>query len=284
MRPKQALQSIVISLLFLSNCALVTAADSNSRDEYARHNRNSASSVVKIEVKANESAGTGFLFGHRVIDPARPADTGYMTVVITNKHVIADAKQASFKVWIIDKTGQPIRRTQFTLDLFNKSGDSLFVVHPQGLDIAAIAIPSASISLSATEKLSVITEAGVCQARDLYEGESVLFFGFPLNLELSNGMPLTRRGTIAGIDSLANLLYLDADAFPGSSGSPLYVDSKDLLTTSPKFIGVIAAYLPYVKRYANTQTGQIEMVQTENSGIAEVVPGWAGPRTGQERI
>jgi hypothetical protein len=106
----------------------------------------------------------------------------------------------------------------------------------------------------------------------------VVFTGYPLDIMVNGNQPLLRRGTIAGVDTVKNRIYLDADAFGGSSGSPVFINFDSPLhhefqkTYGQIFIGMIAGYVPFQKWLVDRETGRPEMRQTENSGIAVVVP------------
>ena len=114
--------------------------------------------------------------------------------------------------------------------------------------------------------------------KNLFAGQTVSFSGYPLNLSVNRSKPLLRRGSIAGIDTVEDVIYLDADAFGGSSGSPVFIDLSSqanlefLGTYKQMLVGMISRYESFKKQLLNLQTGQIEMIQTENSGIAVVVP------------
>jgi hypothetical protein len=91
--------------------------------------------------------------------------------------------------------------------------------------------------------------------------------------------PLFRKGTIARVEH--NVIYMDAFAFPGNSGSPVFLkpnfiryDNNSINfgedPLADKFIGIIGQYIPYQDIAVSTQTNRPRIVFEENTGIAVV--------------
>ena len=120
--------------------------------------------------------------------------------------------------------------------------------------------------------------------RVLFPGQPVFYYGYPLGLAINGVEPYLRAGVIAGVDTTSALVYLDAQNFPGSSGSPVFLNPTEPINVGAVFVGVISGYIPMHKRLLSERTGAIEMIQNENSGIAVVVPADAVLRLGQDAL
>jgi len=90
-------------------------------------------------------------------------------------------------------------------------------------------------------------------------------------------IPIVRRGSIAK-KNYNRTFYMDGFAFPGNSGSPVFlapipIETKDnfIKMGGPlKLVGVISSYLPYEDVSVSQQTGRVKFVSSENTGLAEV--------------
>lgn len=91
--------------------------------------------------------------------------------------------------------------------------------------------------------------------------------------------PIIREGIISRIN-YDKTFYMDGFAFPGNSGSPVFllptpIKIKDnaIQFGGPveiKLAGIIGAYVPYTDKAISMQTGEIRAVYSENTGIALV--------------
>ena len=113
----------------------------------------------------------------------------------------------------------------------------------------------------------------------LTEGEEIFFLGFPA-LVLRKGKsikPIVRAGIISLINEDKTFL-IDANVFPGNSGSPVFLKpsvmdfkSNQLGQIRPaKFIGIINSYLSYQDAAVSAQTGRPRITFEENAGLANV--------------
>jgi hypothetical protein len=231
------------------------------------------SSAVSVKTVAAEKQATGYLS----FLSSAPRHVAF----ISNKHVFAGSKILSLTIPLLDTlTTRIVDKLQLTVELYNAKGESLFVVSKDSSDLALTLIPLDRISIPSGKKLSWWVQSSNIDPRELLVGQDVVFVGYPLGIAVNGMAPLMRKGTISGIDTLTHVIYLDADAFGGSSGSPVFLDTYS--ATNLKFIskhgfgrllvGVISGYKPFLKLFRNVDTGEIEMIQTENSGLATVMP------------
>jgi len=105
---------------------------------------------------------------------------------------------------------------------------------------------------------------------ELYEGDEVFYFGFPLGVgaELATPHhPILRTGSIAQKRETDKFL-IEANVFPGSSGSPVFFQNDQ---ESLRFIGILKSYIPYEDVAVSRQTGLVRVIFQENSGLASVI-------------
>jgi|694.fasta_scaffold94533_3 S1-C subfamily serine protease len=176
-------------------------------------------SVVSINIVNNSSSivtiGSGFLISYK-----------NLKYVITNKHVLQGIN--SFLVNLSGSTSKNNRHMIFKIgDGYEKS------YHPNpNVDLVAIEI---SIERNLEGAYYLPLERTSLKIKDLksmgvFEGDEIFIIGHPMNLTLENHLfPIVRSGVIAQISPLYEFeselksFKLDCLAFPGNSGSPVYL-------------------------------------------------------------
>ena len=107
-------------------------------------------------------------------------------------------------------------------------------------------------------------------------GSNIVIVGFPLGLgtHANVNYPFVRQGIISQIepwfDGNSENIIIDANAYPGSSGSPVF--AKPGQAGEFRLLGVIEGYIPYRDTLISAQTGQTMLITQENSGLAYVIP------------
>jgi hypothetical protein len=88
--------------------------------------------------------------------------------------------------------------------------------------------------------------------------------------------PIIRTGSISVINDDGSF-YIDAAAFPGNSGSPVFLRPSIMFREmgyqpmgGGYFIGIIGAYLPYEDVAVSIQTGLERVRFQENTGLSKV--------------
>lgn len=225
--------------------------------------------AIRVYAQNRSVVGTGFL--------SKLQQTDSMLVFISNKHIFAKDSTLELIIPIYDSTTRIIDTFDIMVPIF-KNGNKLYLTPSDSLDIAATLISKKFGGKNVGNFASLPTEF-YAEFETLYAGLNVKFYGFPLGMTVNRWNPLVRSGIIAGTDSSSRTIYLDAQAFGGSSGSPVFVDIMASWSTeyakkypSKYLIGIISGYKPFIKQLINTQTNRVEMVQTENSGLAIVMP------------
>jgi hypothetical protein len=185
-------------------------------------------STIRLEcedAEGNKSSGTGFNFSFEI-------DGMYVPVIITNRHVFADAIICQFYYTLADDAGKSLgKHEQFSITEFNKS----WIGHPDpSVDLALFPIqPLIALMESAGKRPFYINLGeGIVATEELLASlepiEDVTMIGYPNGLwDNVNNLPIVRRGITA--TSAAKRyrgqreFLIDAACFPGSSGSPVFI-------------------------------------------------------------
>ncbi|WP_081962753.1 trypsin-like peptidase domain-containing protein [Paracoccus sanguinis] len=186
--------------------------------------------TVRIEAVKPEgiSVGTGFHF-------ISNTSSGSVCLIVTNKHVVADAAEIKFLLHLASPEGRPAEKYGVTII----DPQARVFGHPNAaVDIAVIPISDLVDQIFAqTGKhvffrnfdASTIPDAANIFALDSVE--DVLFVGYPNGIwDSVNLLPVIRKGITAtpvAIDYNGEKKFLlDASVFGGSSGSPVVLWSN----------------------------------------------------------
>lgn len=170
-----------------------------------------------------ETIGTGFLLQRSV---GHDANKIYL---ISNKHVL-DGYDTIRLCFTTMKNNMPETGKKITIPITDLLGK--VVVHPnQHVDIAVLECTGLFILFPdqlyfkavSYDMLATFTEPELSVAQNVY------FIGYPENrFDKANNLPLIRMGMIASHPRLDYngdpVFVIDAQVFPGSSGSPVYID------------------------------------------------------------
>lgn len=199
--------------------------------------------------------------------------------LVTAKHVIYDKMKEQLKdeniaVFYNMKNGQVAARK---LSSF-KNDDIYWIFHENPeVDIAMLPFP---IDLK-NDDVMVISENLFTGTDKLFELYDVFFLSYQPGIELGTKIsPVTRSGMVSIINA-NNTFYIDAFAFPGNSGSPVFVkpspirfDKKGTVIGADElggaFVGIVGEYLTYQELAISAQTGRPRVVFEENIGLSKV--------------
>jgi len=189
-------------------------------------------STVRIECELKTggvSTGTGFFFDF-LEDKEKNT---HVPVVITNKHVVRNAKKGKIIITKANEQGEPLDTQHFSVSFENF--ESFWKLHPDS-DVDLCAMPIAPFINEANrkgEKLFYIpltkellpTEK---HKEELSALEDVLMIGYPNGIwDEVNNMPILRKGSTATHPlndyNGKKEVMIDIAAFPGSSGSPVLI-------------------------------------------------------------
>lgn len=113
-------------------------------------------------------------------------------------------------------------------------------------------------------------------------GDDVFFLGFPLALGVRNVpklSPLVRVGVVA-LKNSDTTFFLDANVYPGSSGSPVFykpvlaqmegINTTIGATRPVKLLGLVSSNINSVEEAISKKTGRTRAVFEENAGLGIV--------------
>lgn len=116
----------------------------------------------------------------------------------------------------------------------------------------------------------------------IFELYDVFFLSYQPGIEPKRKIsPVIRSGIISIINDDKSF-YIDASAFPGNSGSPVFLkpspirfDEKGGISIGGdslggKFVGIIGEYVPYREIAVSLQTGRPRVIFEENTGLSKV--------------
>ena len=201
------------------------------------------------------------------------------TIFFTAKHLVENQDSLRVTVVTYDRAGG-LEPVSFTKPLVVGGRPIWFVPDPEKDVVGLLVTPLEFGPLSVTQgfKHYLIPRSLYVPESSLFEGLPVVICGFPLGLHSAEMRPVIRRGTIALVDSASSTIVLDAQVFPGSSGSAVFVDEGSRVgmafknSTGQSFIGLVNAYVPMRKRYINPADSIDQMLVSENAGLGLVVP------------
>lgn len=231
--------------------------------------------VVLGIIKDNKPSfiGTGFL-----------VDINGVIHLITAKHVVTKIKnneiysneiiEEEIFAFFQQKNGKIIGRSISSLQEKHKF-KWIFHQNPN-VDIAIT-----PFRIDESDKVKVIQTKDFLDTKHLFETYNVYFVSYhPSLMNLEDFSPIFRTGTISRINN-DRTIYLDAFAFPGNSGSPVFLipspirfdSNKFNIGSDPlgdKFIGIIGAYITYEEVAVSVQTQRPRIIFQENSGLTKI--------------
>lgn len=200
--------------------------------------------------------------------------------LITAKHVILDRKTGNFKddkmlVFFNSKDGgimsRPIENVKRYLDaswIFHTNPEVDVAIIPFGID-------------THKDDVLVIPDDSFLLSNNIFELYDIFFLSYQPGIEPKRKIsPIFRSGIISIINDDKSF-YIDASAFPGNSGSPVFVKPSPITFNEKgvsiggdqlggKFIGIIGEYVTYQEVAISAQTGRARVIFEENTGLSKV--------------
>jgi hypothetical protein len=110
-----------------------------------------------------------------------------------------------------------------------------------------------------------------------YEVFDVFFLTYQPGIDIQRKIsPIIRSGTISLMNE-DNTFFIDASAFPGNSGSPVFLKPSSIAYTESGlstirggFIGILGGYVTYKESAVSLQTGRVRVMFEENTGLSRV--------------
>ena len=216
-----------------------------------------------------------------------PYATGFLVSVnniyhlLTARHVIIDIKTGELRddklcafFNLKGDRGIGTRRikeikTKFGVDwIFHSQAEVDIAIIPLGLD-------------PEKDDVKVMPDNLFLASDSLFELYDVFFLSYQPGVKFGAKIsPIIRSGTISLINE-DKTFYIDASAFPGNSGSPVFLKPSPIRFDEQrisiggdklggKFVGIIGEYIPYQEVAISTQTGRPRVVFEENTGLSKV--------------
>lgn len=183
---------------------------------------------ISIEAPNNQgsSIGTGFLYEA----PLNDGTDRSITVLVSNKHVFIDpAGILRISLNRRSKDGSPILGD--VKNFVDVNFHSAYYEHPDPeVDLACINVSRISREGVFYKNLNGIFLNDI-DYDEVAQGTEVIFVGYPANrYDMKNNLPLVRKGAIASVPEVdfngRGQIVIDAQVYPGSSGSPVFVAVK----------------------------------------------------------
>lgn len=221
--------------------------------------------------------GTGFL-----------VQLNQIFFLITAKHVIANLDQKTRRV-LKEKEGLFVfsnlkSETTPTHSVKASSLDELRKKYPifyhqnDLIDLALIPFP---VDVQ-NDDIKTVPQEMFIKNEEIFETYDVFFVSYQpgisdLTLD-SKVSPIIRKGSVARVNKNGSI-YIDGAAFPGNSGSPVFIMPSPIRYTGGgislgadnlggKYLGTVSEYKPYSEVAVSQQTGRARVVFEENTGLS----------------
>ena len=205
---------------------------------------------LKVQTKGRERFGTGFFIHYALPD-------GVVLFLLSNKHVLEDALSVVAKLHLRETPGKGLHigipgGNQVYVSLKNHRDVELEVknrmfIHPSA-DLACL-----ECSYLVRRNDTVLVPFSQARILDwskssLFPSQQVMFIGYPKKImDMTHNLPVARTGTLASLPELdfdgRSEFLIDGTAWPGSSGSPVFVAGTGMPGEAPfSCIGVVHAH------------------------------------------
>jgi hypothetical protein len=191
-----------------------------------------------------------------------------LPILVTNRHVVEDEK-IQFRVNLREGNIIRIKIGELISGLtFN------WVFHPdKNIDLAIVMIPAYK-----GQTARGLSRLMIDNVNNYSEGREIFHLGFPLAKGAEPDVqhkPILRTGIIAQKND--GYFLIEANVFPGSSGSPVFIkprininDKEETIIEQMRLVGVVSEYIAYQDVAISRQTGRPRIVFEDNSGLAQV--------------
>lgn len=219
------------------------------------------------------SIGTGFLI-------KRPIEHNQFKIyLVSNKHVLCNAQSIAV-TFTTQKNGLPNFGQSIRLPI--KDTKQHIVGHPNpNVDIAVFDCTGLFLLFRDSLYFKLVDYEMLASFKEPELGiaENVLFVGYPDNrYDVKNNLPLIRTGLISSYPRCDfngdPVFIIDAQVFPGSSGSPVYIDlTFENMKNGHIVIGQRALKLLGIVSATMIRNNQLKSIDTATRLVAEEVLG-----------
>lgn len=234
------------------------------------HDQSSGKRVIK---QADSFTGTGFLL-----------NIENFFYLCTAKHVVKELQQGYLnpqdpRQWVAIRTSTGNYKKVYFDEVKNKYSVNWVTHKVQKYDVALLPIEldQQSQDFKLIPKELFLNQEKQDKPEELVR---IFFCSFQPNLETVKSVnPITRVGFVSRSNK-DNTLIIDAQAFPGNSGSPVFVAPEvgrlseqgfnlgDTLAF--KFVGLVSSYISYSDVAISPQTNEAKIKFSENTGLTTV--------------
>jgi hypothetical protein len=187
--------------------------------------------TTRIDTKRADGSGTGngtgFIYRHEL------GGEQSVQFIVTCRHVVSGSDTANFAFVRATTNGEPVLGQKVEFVVTNLQSMVFYNPDPQ-VDVALIPFFPMFLQMASSGQPPFFRALGTkfipnkTEAENLSAVNSVLFLGYPIGLrDEKNLLPIARRGFTASpyvVDFNGLPLFLiDANVYPGSSGSPVVV-------------------------------------------------------------
>lgn len=207
--------------------------------------------------------------------------------LITAKHVVCEVDSKGKVIRELENlwffcNGKEVNKNVIASSLINlkKNGLRWYFHESENVDLAIIPF---LINIKISD-IKTYPNNQFLNISDIYETNEVFYISYQpgiSNIEKDSCIsPIVRKGIISRINK-DETIYLDGFAFPGNSGSPVFMLPEAARFTESgitigadkiggKFVGIIGSYLPYQDIAISLQTRQPRIIFEENTGLSKV--------------
>jgi V8-like Glu-specific endopeptidase len=211
----------------------------------------------------------------------KPTATGFLVKVsniihlVTAKHVIVNPKNDTFidrdLIAFLNSNDGNIQARSIN-DIKSNLGFRWIFHDSKEVDVGMIPFP---VDMQQDSFRSVPDELFVSNDQ-FYEVFDVFFISYQPGIKIQRKIsPIIRSGTISLMNE--GTFFIDAAAFPGNSGSPVFLKpysqaytESGLSTIKGGFIGILGQYITYNEAAVSLQTGRVRVMFEENTGLSRV--------------
>jgi len=208
-------------------------------------------STLRIELLNDrdepQSIGTGFLV--KVDFPQNPEEC--LLLLVSNRHVLTGSERFNI-AFHRRKTNSDLPELGQTLSYHMANYREALFFHPNpNIDLACVNISTVISQLGSQIYYKFLDKTVFSNFTELEldAGQRVIFIGYPDNrYDQKHNLPVLRSGVTASHPRLnyngEEQFLIDAQVFPGSSGSPVFLNMKEAQYNRGQII--IGSGLPYV--------------------------------------
>jgi hypothetical protein len=197
--------------------------------------------IVARRRDGTDSVGTAFFF-HFDVDGQT-----HVPVLVTNKHVVAEATQGEFLVHEASADQQDPTPSSASFGISLQNFEHMWVGHPGEIDLCAMPFePLRQQALAQGKRVFYMPfDESLIPSQSTFESlsalEDIVMVGYPVGLwDSVNNLPIFRRGTTASHPAVdfggKPLGLIDIASFPGSSGSPVLIVNEGSYSTPQGFV------------------------------------------------